>query len=89
MLSRHTTICNKLGLHARAASKLVATASAYACKVEVEFGDKRVDGKSIMSVMLLAAAIGAEIILHCDGHDEHEAMEALLALINDKFGEGE
>lgn len=89
MLSQPVTICNKLGLHARAASKLVATASAHACKVELEYGEKRVDGKSIMSVMLLAAAIGAEIILHCDGRDEREAMDALIRLINDKFGEGE
>lgn len=89
MISQPITISNKLGLHARAASKLVATASGFASKVELEFGNKRVDGKSIMSVMLLAASMGSELVLHCDGKDEQSAMQALADLINDKFGEGE
>ncbi len=89
MLEQTIIISNKLGLHARAASKLVSTASAFASTVTVKFGDKSVDGKSIMSVMLLAAALGSEIRLRCDGSDEVEAMTALTTLINDKFGEGE
>jgi phosphocarrier protein len=89
MLENSITIINKLGLHARAAAKLVSTASAYSSKVKIRFNDKEVDGKSIMSVMMLAASQGCVIELRIDGADETDAMHALIELINDYFGEGE
>ncbi|NVK38715.1 MAG: HPr family phosphocarrier protein [Gammaproteobacteria bacterium] len=89
MLENSITIINKLGLHARAAAKLVSTASTYSSKVKISFNDKEVDGKSIMSVMMLAACQGSEITLKVDGHDEEAAMDAIIDLINDYFGEGE
>jgi len=89
MLESSITIINKLGLHARAAAKLVSTASAYSSKVKICFNDKEVDGKSIMSVMMLAASQGSDVVLKVHGEDEDAAMEALEALINDYFGEGE
>ncbi len=89
MLENSITIINKLGLHARAAAKLVSTASTYSSKVKISFNDKEVDGKSIMSVMMLAACQGSEITLKVDGHDEDAAMDAITDLINDYFGEGE
>ena len=89
MLENSITIINKLGLHARAAAKLVSTASAFASKVKISFNGKEVDGKSIMSVMMLAASQGCEIHLKIDGDDEQAAMDAIVELINDYFGEGE
>jgi len=89
MLESSATIINKLGLHARAAAKLVSTASAFSSKVKISFNGKEVDGKSIMSVMMLAAAQGSEIVLKVDGDDEQRALDAILELINDYFGEGE
>ena len=83
------TIINKLGLHARAASKFVNVAKRYASKIEVESAAKTVDGKSIMSIMLLAASQGTEIELRIEGEDEDDAMQAITALIADRFGEGE
>ncbi len=89
MQKRTITICNKLGLHARAAAKLVATAGHYCCHIELIKGDKHVNGKSIMSVMMLAAAQGTELELTADGEDEVKAMEELTALIENRFGEAE
>jgi phosphocarrier protein len=89
MLENSITIINKLGLHARAAAKLVSTASAYSSKVKISFNGKEVDGKSIMSVMMLAASQGSEVQLKVHGDDEQAAMNALEELINDYFGEGE
>jgi phosphocarrier protein HPr len=89
MLENSITIINKLGLHARAAAKLVSTASAFSSKVKISFNGKEVDGKSIMSVMMLAASQGCEIQLKIDGDDEQAAMDAIVELINDYFGEGE
>lgn len=89
MLENSTTIINKLGLHARAAAKFVSTASAFSSKVKIAFNGKEVDGKSIMSVMMLAASQGSEVTLKVDGDDEQAAMDAILDLINDYFGEGE
>lgn len=89
MIRSTITIINKLGLHARAAAKLVTTASAYESSVHILKGDREVDGKSIMSVMMLAASRGTDITLIIDGLDEQQALEALTALINDYFGEGE
>ena len=83
------TIINKLGLHARAASKFVNVAKRYASKVEVISAAKTVDGKSIMSIMLLAASQGTELQLRIDGDDELDALQAIMALIADRFGEGE
>jgi phosphocarrier protein len=83
------TISNKLGLHARASAKLTKTAGGFACDVWMSRGDRRVNAKSIMGVMMLAAGMGTEVVLGTNGSDEVQAMDALLALINDKFGEGE
>ena len=89
MIKTTTTISNKLGLHARASAKLTKLAGSYPCEVWVSRGERRVNGKSIMGVMMLAAGMGADITLETNGDKEQEAMDALLALINDKFGEGE
>jgi len=89
MISNNTTIVNKLGLHARASAKFTKLAGSFPCEVWMSRGERRVNAKSIMGVMMLAAGIGSEITLETNGEREQEAMEALLALINDKFGEGE
>jgi len=89
MIKTNTTISNKLGLHARASAKLTKLAGSYPCEVWMARGERRVNAKSIMGVMMLAAGIGTEITLETDGEKEQEAMAALLALIADKFGEGE
>ncbi len=89
MIKKNTTISNKLGLHARASAKLTKLAGSYPCEVWISRGDRRVNAKSIMGVMMLAAGIGTEVTLETDGEREQEAMDALLALIGDKFGEGE
>ncbi|MBX9608862.1 MAG: HPr family phosphocarrier protein [Gammaproteobacteria bacterium] len=81
------TIVNRLGLHARAAAKFVQTAAHYGCEVQVCKDGKKVNGKSIMGVMMLAAAQGAEIEISTSGADEQAALDALAALIADKFGE--
>jgi phosphocarrier protein len=83
------TISNKLGLHARASAKLSKLAGSFPCEVWLTRNDRRVNAKSIMGVMMLAAGIGSEVELETDGDQEQMAMDALLALINDKFGEGE
>jgi phosphocarrier protein HPr len=84
-----TTINNKLGLHARASAKLTKLAGSFPCQVWLSRGDRRVNGKSIMGVMMLAAGMGAELTIETIGERDQEAMDALLALIADKFGEGE
>ncbi len=89
MIQSSVTISNKLGLHARASAKLTKTAGGFACDVWMSRGDRRVNAKSIMGVMMLAAGLGTEVVIETDGADEAQAMETLLALINDKFGEGE
>jgi phosphocarrier protein len=89
MIKKKTTISNKLGLHARASAKLTKLAGSYPCDVWLSRGERRVNAKSIMGVMMLAAGIGTEVALETDGEREGEAMDALLALINDRFGEGE
>jgi len=89
MITRTIVISNKLGLHARAAAKLVTTASQFQSGVRIHKGDKAVDGKSIMSVMLLAAGTGTELVIQTDGPDEQAAADAICELIDDKFGEGE
>ncbi|PQA84939.1 HPr family phosphocarrier protein [Limnohabitans sp. TS-CS-82] len=89
MIKTTTTISNKLGLHARASAKLTKLAGSFSCEVWISKGDRRVNAKSIMGVMMLAAGIGSEVELETDGTQEQEAMDGLLALIADKFGEGE
>lgn len=89
MPRQEAEIINKLGLHARASAKLTQTASAYQSEVWLERNGKRVNAKSIMGVMMLAAAKGSTITIDTSGNDEDEAMSALVALIADKFGEGE
>jgi phosphocarrier protein HPr len=83
------TIPNKLGLHARASAKLTKIAAGYPCDVWLTKGERRINAKSIMGVMMLAAGFGSSVELETSGVQEAEAMEALVALINDKFGEGE
>ena len=87
MIRRRVTIINKLGLHARAASKFVGCASAFASTVRLGPPDNLVDGKSIMSIMMLAAAKGAELELEVHGNDAEAALQALVALIENKFDE--
>ncbi|MEJ2620071.1 MAG: HPr family phosphocarrier protein [Candidatus Thiodiazotropha sp.] len=87
MLQKEVEIINKLGLHARAAAKLVSCANSYESSVILNRNGQRVNGKSIMGVMMLAANKGSMLQLEIDGHDEDQAMEALIVLINDKFGE--
>ena len=89
MLKQTTIIINKLGLHARASAKLTKIAGAFPCQVWLSKGERRVNAKSIMGVMMLAAGIGSEIEIETDGEQEEPAMAALLGLITDKFGEGE
>ena len=84
-----TTISNKLGLHARASAKLTKLAGSYPCEVWMSKGERRINAKSIMGVMMLAAGIGSVVTLETDGAQEQEAMDALRALIDDKFGEGQ
>ena len=89
MIKTTTTISNKLGLHARASAKLTKLAGSFPCDVWISKGERRVNAKSIMGVMMLAAGIGTEVELETDGAQEQEAMDALLGLMADKFGEGE
>ena len=89
MIKTHLTISNKLGLHARASAKLTKLAGSYPCEVWLTKGERRINAKSIMGVMMLAAGIGSELEMETDGEQEQEAMDALVALINDKFGEGQ
>jgi phosphocarrier protein HPr len=89
MIKTTATISNKLGLHARASAKLTKLAGSFPCEVWISKGERRVNAKSIMGVMMLAAGIGSEIELETEGDQAQQAMDALRALIDDKFGEGE
>ena len=89
MLEQNIEIINKLGLHARAAAKLVNTAAHYSSRIEIEYKSQVADAKSIMSVLILAAAQGSEILIRCNGSDEAEAMKAITDLINNMFDEDE
>ena len=89
MIKTTTTISNKLGLHARASAKLTKLAGSFPCDVFMSRGDRRINAKSIMGVMMLAAGLGTVVEIETSGAQEQEAMDALLALITDKFGEGE
>lgn len=89
MIKTDIEIINKLGLHARASSKLTQTASQFISDIWIEKNGRKVNAKSIMGVMMLAAGMGSSIGLEADGSDEVEAIAALTDLINDYFGEGE
>lgn len=89
MIRTTVTISNKLGLHARASAKLTKLAGSFQCEVFMSRNGRRINAKSIMGVMMLAAGLGSEVELETEGADEQAAMDALLALINDKFGEGQ
>ncbi|HEY5580746.1 MAG TPA: HPr family phosphocarrier protein [Rhodoferax sp.] len=89
MIKASTTISNKLGLHARASAKLTKLAGSYSCEVWIAKGERRVNAKSIMGVMMLAAGNGSTVEIDVSGEREQEVLDALLALIADKFGEGE
>ncbi|MCU7938771.1 MAG: HPr family phosphocarrier protein [gamma proteobacterium symbiont of Bathyaustriella thionipta] len=89
MIERQIFIINKLGLHARAAAKLVTLASSFQSTIELKTKCKTANGKSIMSVMMLAAGQGTEITLLIEGHDEKQAVAALEVLINQRFDESE
>jgi phosphocarrier protein HPr len=89
MIKTTTTISNKLGLHARASAKLTKLAGSFSCDVFLSKGERRINAKSIMGVMMLAAGKGSSVVLETDGNQEQEATTAILALIDDKFGEGE
>lgn len=89
MIKTTVNISNKLGLHARPSAKLTKLASTFPCDVHMSRGDRRINAKSIMGVMMLAAGYGVEIVVETDGEREQEAMNALIELINNKFGESE
>ena len=87
MIERQTEIVNRLGLHARAAAKLVHTAGGFQSRVTVEKDGEEVDAKSILGILLMAAAQGSQVVVRADGADEHEALDAVLKLIADRFDE--
>ena len=89
MIERDIEIKNKLGLHARAAAKLVHTAARFKCDIKIRKGDEEVDGKSILGILLLAAGRGSTIKVRADGEDERDALDAIEALIEAKFDEAE
>jgi phosphocarrier protein HPr len=89
MQKANVTIINKLGLHARASAKLTKLASGFGCEVFMSRNGRRINAKSIMGVMMLAAGMGTQVEIETDGDDEVKAMQAMVALINERFGEGE
>ncbi len=89
MIERSIEIKNKLGLHARAAAKLVHTAARFKADIKIRKGDEEVDGKSILGILLLAAGRGSSVLVRASGEDERDALEAVEKLIDAKFDEGE
>jgi phosphocarrier protein HPr len=89
MQKTNVTIINKLGLHARASAKLTKLASSFSCDVFMSRNGRRINAKSIMGVMMLAAGMGTDVEIETAGDDEDKAMQALIGLINERFGEGE
>ena len=89
MIKKSVTISNKLGLHARASAKLTKLAGSFPCEVWLSRGDRRINAKSIMGVMMLAAGLDVTVELETNGLQEEEAMNAIVQLMDDKFGEGE
>ena len=89
MISRSATIVNKLGLHARAATRLVNCASTFESQLWIKKGQKTINGKSIMGILTLAASMGTELLIEADGPDQENAIRAICELIDDRFGENE
>jgi len=89
VIRRPVKVTNKLGLHARASAKLTQAASRFQCSIWIERNGRRVNAKSIMGVMMLAAGLGSSVELETDGPDEQAAIDEIEGLFNDKFGEGE
>ena len=89
MLQREVEILNKLGLHARASAKLTQLAARYQSEVQMSRNGRKVNAKSIMGVMMLAAGKGSKVVIETEGPDENDAMEAIVSLIGDLFGEGQ
>ena len=89
MIRTTLVISNKLGLHARASAKLTKLASSFKCEVFMTRNTRRVNAKSIMGIMMLAAGLGSEVELETEGEDEQQATDAITALVDDKFGEGQ
>jgi phosphocarrier protein HPr len=89
MQQREVEIVNKLGLHARASAKLTQLAAKYQCDVSLSRNGRKINAKSIMGVMMLAAGKGSRVLLETDGPDEAEALDAIVALVGDYFGEGQ
>lgn len=89
MIQQEIEIINKLGLHARASAKLTQAGGKFKCELWLTLNNRRVNGKSIMGVMMLAAGKGSKLMLETNGEDEQACFDAISALINDKFGEGE
>lgn len=89
MQKQTLVIVNRLGLHARASAKLTKLAGSFSAEIHLTRNNRRVNAKSIMGVMMLAAGMGSEVELEADGADEVQALEAIAALVNDKFGEGQ
>ena len=87
MIKKATKLVNRAGLHARSSAKVVELASGFSSEVRVRAGEKSVDGKSILSLMMLAATQGTEVTIEADGADESDAIEAVVALFEDGFGE--
>ncbi len=87
MIEKEITICNRLGLHARAAAKFVRTANNFKSKITLGKNARRIDGKSILGILMLAASKGTDLTLRVEGPDEREACQSLVSLIEDKFGE--
>jgi phosphocarrier protein HPr len=89
MIKLNARISNKLGLHARASAKLTKLAASFKCDVHMSRNGRRINAKSIMGVMMLAAGLGTDVEIETDGPDEKQALDAIVALIDDKFGEGQ
>ena len=89
MQKTNVKISNKLGLHARASAKLTKLASGFTCEVHMSRNGRRINAKSIMGVMMLAAGLGSEVTIETDGEDEAQALAAIVALVDDRFGEGQ
>ena len=87
--TRTVTICNKLGLHARAAARLVTLANGFESSVTIRKGDDSVSGKSMMGLMMLAAGEGTELVIECEGSDAEAAADGVVELINNRFGEAQ
>ncbi len=89
MIEKEITICNRLGLHARAAAKFVRTANNFKSNITLGKNARRIDGKSILGILMLAASQGTDLTLRVEGPDEREACQSLVSLVEDKFGEGQ